>query len=141
MSGIDGDRREQRLYGLCIKGSDVRACGGPQRTHVHHTNRLCNEPGNEIIPPAIVLSFYESVDSSGELDEHFARRAAIRSRIFDAVFDLLQEACDAHFDEFVQIARSDSEKFHALEERILGVARFFQYALVELQPGKMAIQK
>jgi hypothetical protein len=81
------------------------------------------------------------MDSSGELDEHFAGCAAIRAQIFDAVFDLLQKACDAHFDEFVQIARSDSEKFHALEERILGVARFFQYALVELQPGKMTIQK
>ena len=57
-----------------------------------------------------------------------------------AVLDLLQKAGDANFDEFVEIARRDGEKFHALEDRIARIARFFQHALVELQPGDVPVE-
>ena len=107
MSRINGDRREQRLHGFCIKIADVRACSGPQGTHVNHTNRLGNEPANEIFPPAIILSFYECMGSNGKFGEYFARRAAIGAEVFDAVFDLLQKPRDSDFDEFVEIACCD----------------------------------
>ena len=52
---------------------------------------------------------------------------------------LLHQTRQAHFDEFVQIADGDGEKFHAFQERVALVARFFQDTLIELHPGEVAI--
>ena len=58
------------------------------------------------------------MDSRGQFLENFAGRAAVGARLAIAVFDLLQHACQADFDELVQIAGGDGEKFHPLEQRI-----------------------
>ena len=68
------------------------------------------------------------------------RASCRRARLALAVFHLLQKTGDANFDEFVQVARRDREKLHALEHGIARVVRFFQHSLVELQPGEMAVE-
>ena len=141
MGGINGDRCEQRLRSFCVKILNLYARGGPERAHRNYANRFREKKPDEIFAPAIVLSSYKFVDSSSKFAKHFARRAAIGAGVLDAVLHLLQKTSDAHFDKFVEIACGDGEEFHALEERVFCVACFFEDALVELQPGKMAIQK
>src|ERR1700726_524093 len=108
---------------------------------MNDTNSFSEKRGDEIFAPAIVLGVYKFMRSGRELGEHLAGCTAIGTRVPDTMLHLLQKTGDTHFDEFVQIARGDGEKFYALEQRILGILRFFEDALVELQPGKMTIQK
>jgi hypothetical protein len=45
---------------------------------------------------------------------------------------LLQNSGHPHFDELIQIAGRDREKFQAFQKRIVLVARLFEHAFVEL---------
>jgi hypothetical protein len=53
----------------------------------------------------------------------------------------LQQTRDAHFNEFVQVAGRDGQELGALEYRILRVESLLQYPVIELQPGKMAVEE
>jgi hypothetical protein len=53
----------------------------------------------------------------------------------------LQNSGNSHLDKFIEIAGRDRQKFEPLEKRIILVTSLFQHALVELQPGKMPIEK
>jgi hypothetical protein len=54
---------------------------------------------------------------------------------------LLQEPREAHFDELIQIARTDPQELHPLEQRIAAIECFLQYAMIELQPREMAVEE
>ena len=79
--------------------------------------------------------------SAAKLREHFAWRKPVGPGFAAALLGLLQQPGDAHFHEFVEIAGGDGQKLHAFEKGIRGVEGLFQHAAVELQPGKMAIEK
>ena len=81
------------------------------------------------------------MDFRGELGEGLFRNAAVRIGLAISVLRLLHQARESHLDEFVQVARGDAEKFHALEQRIAGIARLFENPLVKLHPGKVAIEE
>ena len=141
MRRIDCHRREQRLDRLRVEILDVLARVGPQLAEAEHANRFCGQRRNQFVAPAIVLIFDESVNPGGQLGEHFFGNAAVGARLAVAVLDLLQHAGDANLDELVQVAGGDREKLHALEQRIGRVAGLFENALVELQPGEMAVEE
>ena len=141
MRGIDRDRREQRRDGLYEKLFDVLAGCGPKLFEIAHVDRFVRQRGNEFFAPASVLFRHELVNSLHQLGENFFLRAAVGAGVAISLLDLLQEAGEANFDELVEIARGDGQEFHALEERIRGIARFFEHALVELQPREVAIQR
>ena len=81
------------------------------------------------------------MDVRRELREHLARRQAVGPGLAFALFGLLQQAGQADFHEFVQIAGGDGQKFHALEKGIVGVERLFQHPAIELHPGKVPVEK
>src|SRR5450631_1707414 len=58
-----------------------------------------------------------------------------------AVFELLQQAADPDFKEFVQVAGGDGEKFYALKQRITEVSSLFEHAPIKLQPRCFAVQE
>ena len=64
----------------------------------------------------------------------------VRADVLRAVLDLLQEAGHPDFHEFVQIVRGDGQKLHSLQQRIAGIARLFQDALVEGHPLQVAVE-
>ena len=72
--------------------------------------------------------------------EFLLGRVAVRTALAGTVFDALQKTGNAHFDELIEIVGGDGEKLHALQERIGGIARFFQNAAVKLKPLHMAVQ-
>ena len=51
----------------------------------------------------------------------------------------VEQAPDAHHEEFIEVAREDFDELHALEERHGLVRRFVEHALVETQPRKLAV--
>src|ERR1035438_5920074 len=66
---------------------------------------------------------------------------AIGSHGVVAVFELLQQATDPDFEELVQIAGGDSQKFHAFEQWIAEISSLFEHAPIEFQPRCFAVQK
>ena len=93
------------------------------------------------VVPAGVLGLDEVRQKDGEAIETLLRREAAfvrRLRLADAVFDALQDAGDTNFDELVEIASGDGEELYALKQRVGGILRFFEDALVEVQPGFVA---
>ena len=141
MRGIDRDRREQRRNGLHEKLFDVFAGLGPKLIEIADADRFIGKRGDKFFAPAVVLVLHERVDPLDQLGENFVLRAAVGAGVAVSLLDLLQEAGEADLDELVEIARGDGQEFHALEERIRRIARFFENALVELQPREVAIQE
>ena len=58
-----------------------------------------------------------------------------------AVFDLLQQAADPDFKEFIQVAGGNGQKLHAFEQRIAKISRFFKHAPIEFQPRCFAVKE
>ena len=50
------------------------------------------------------------------------------------------EAGDADHEEFVEVVGRDRQEAHALEQRVLGVARLLEHAAVEGQPAQLAVE-
>ena len=64
---------------------------------------------------------------------------AVDRHLFDAGAELLQDGRDAHHEELVEIGAGDGEELDALEQRMRGVLRLRQHALVERQPAQLSI--
>jgi hypothetical protein len=58
-----------------------------------------------------------------------------------SLLGLLKKTRDAHFYEFVKVARGDPEEPYSFKKRIVRVERFFEDAVVELHPGKVAVEE
>ena len=55
--------------------------------------------------------------------------------------DLCDQTCDAHFEEFVQIAADNAQIFQPLEQRYSRVFRLGQNTAVEGEHGEFAVQE
>ncbi len=141
VGGIHGHGREKRFDRLRVEIFDVLASFGAQIAASENANRFGVERGNEIVAPAFVLLVHEIVDFRGEVGKRLLRNAAVSTRLAISVLHLLHQAGEAHFDEFVQVARGDAQKLYALEQRIAGIARLFEDPLVELHPGQVTIEE
>ncbi len=71
--------------------------------------------------------------------ELLLRVVSVRRDVFDLFANLLQRRRDANHEELVEIRAGDREELHTLEQRVRGVARLCQNALVELQPTELAV--
>ena len=85
---------------------------------------------------------------AGQVGDHlvdllqlFGGREAVIARRRHAGSDLADQAGDADHVEFVEIGCRDRKKPHPLQKRMVDVFGFLQHALVELQPGQLAIVK
>ena len=68
------------------------------------------------------------------------RRQAADVVMVDAALDEVLEAGDADHEEFVEVGAADGDEAQALEQRVVLARRLAQHALVEAQPGALAIQ-
>jgi hypothetical protein len=72
------------------------------------------------------------------------RRGFVRGQGIDAAadhiaFDLLLDAGDADFEKLIEVGAGDAKKLHPLEQRIAGIQRFIQDALIKLQPAQLPV--
>ena len=101
------------------------------------------------LAPALSLGAIGIITMSGAPESHlgilsreFQTPCVMTAGLVDSTSRYVPgETGDAHFDKFVEIACRDCEKFHAFEQGIIRIKRLFENALVELQPGKMAIEE
>ena len=73
--------------------------------------------------------------------EHLARHQAAGGPHRDAGGDPPLEAGDPHHEELVEVAREDRQELGALEQRQLAVLGELEDALVEGEPGQLAVQE
>ena len=64
-----------------------------------------------------------------------------RLRSDRVAFDLLFQSGDPHLEEFIEIGADDAEELQPFQQRIGGVQRLVEHALVEFQPAQLAIEK
>ena len=86
----------------------------------------------------------EAVDVFGEGVEALLFGKAVivvAAGLVVAVFNALQNACDADLNEFVEVGRGDGEELDAFEEWVGFVLRFFEHATIEEEPGFVTIEE
>ena len=66
--------------------------------------------------------------------------APVGPGVLDARVDLVAQAGDAHHVVLVEVRRVDRAELHALQQRDPLVLGQLQHALVEVQPGQLAVE-
>src|ERR1041385_461891 len=66
---------------------------------------------------------------------------SIRRQLTQLCRDLLPQPRHADLKELIQIGREDRKKLYALEQRGPAVSRFLEHPAVELEPGKLPVEK
>jgi hypothetical protein len=89
--------------------------------------------------PALVLLSDEFMHFLGDCVPLFYQRQSIGAGFGVAIFHLLHQTGDPHFEKFVQIVGADREKLQAFQQRAAFILRFFKHAMVELKPRKLAV--
>ena len=155
---IDSDRFE--MYGKGRPGptasgvSTGKICSANSRSiassssasstrHVDHPDAVLGERGAHARPPtarecrraqlARALGRCARASRAGESPSAPAR--------VDAGVHLVVQAGHAHHEELVEVGRVDREELHALEQRRALVLGQLEHALVELEPGQLAVRR
>ena len=129
MRRINRHRRQQRLDPLRVEIFDVLARLRAQLFQAEHANGFFRERRNEFRRSSIRIVGSRIREFSRRVLRAHLPEAAVGSRLALSMLHLLQQAGDAHFHELVQVARRNREEFHALEQGIARVVRFFQNSL------------
>jgi hypothetical protein len=72
--------------------------------------------------------------------ELFCWRQSVGAGKLISMFHLLEKSSYAHFNEFIEIAGGDGQELNSLQKRIPFILGLFEDALVEGQPGLVAIE-
>ena len=120
MRRVDGDGREQRIDLALIKCGGILLLPSVIASCMQHANPSRVQSGQQLLVPAAVLALDKRAHLRGVARRGSAPASPVRADLVVAVFNTLQEAGDADFDKFVEIAGGDGQKLHALEQRILG---------------------
>ncbi len=76
-----------------------------------------------------------------DLGELLRRRAAVGRDRGDAGLGLADQAGDAHRIELVQVGGADRDEAQPFQQRMARVLRLLQHAVVEVEPGQLAVDE
>jgi hypothetical protein len=96
--------------------------------------------GELLLPDAILLGA-ERVHLVTDGRELLDGGHAVGLRLGDPTEDLLLQPGDADHEELVEVRRDDADELEPLVEGQGGVARLLEHALVEGQPGQLAVEE
>jgi hypothetical protein len=86
-----------------------------------------------------VLTVNMAVDQLADPRQRLMRLQTVGTGLFTGEGDLLLQAGDADFKEFIEVAGEDQQELQAFQQRIGLVQRLFQHADVELQLRELAV--
>ena len=138
MRRIGGDRRQDRENVRQEKLLEPGALTGGHFVALQHVDAGAGEFRLDRLPDGLLVGH----ETSGELVDRsklLHRRQAVLRQRRDAGANLAVHAGGANHVEFIEIGGGNREKSQALEQWMLLVAGFFQNAMIELQPGQLAI--
>ena len=76
----------------------------------------------------------------GDRGQLLRRGQPVGRSLLDVLHLLSLEPRDADHEEFVEIVARDRQEAQPFEQRMRGIARFFQHAAVERQPAQLAVE-
>ena len=88
-----------------------------------------------------LLVAHQLAAAPGDGGQLLGRRQAVGAGDGDAGPDLAAQAGDAHHVEFVEVVGGDRQEAQPLEQRVVRVAGLVQHALIEGEPGQLAIDE
>src|SRR6266567_5679973 len=118
MRGTYGYRSQQRVQFAFAIFVDVSEHVVVQLVDTQDANALLRQLRPQLLIPTGVLFFDELVRQAVEQLPLLDHRQAVGRGGVIAVFQLLQEAADANFKKFIEIAGRDRQKFNPFQERI-----------------------
>ncbi|MNO27009.1 hypothetical protein D3C76_168750 [compost metagenome] len=86
-----------------------------------------------------VLTVNVTVNQLADPRQRLMRLQAVSTGLFTGEGNLLLQAGDANFKEFVKVAGENQQELQAFQQRIGLVQRLFQHADVELQLRKLTV--
>ncbi len=138
--GIDGDRGQDRQ----ILGHELAV--EPHALHLGQIRRLDDVdalPGQQTLQlhPVLLLVADEHAREAVDLGELLAGGEPVLALLRHARRDLPIEACCTDHVELVEVGRGDRQEAQPLEQRVVHVRGFFQYAAIELEPRQLAVDE
>src|SRR5215467_9842813 len=139
MRGINGHRRKQQVelaFAIFLhEGASVFI----ELMQTEHADSLPRQLGAQALVPATVLFGNKPVHFLRDQIAFFRQGEAVGAGFGIAIFNLLHQAGDADFKEFVEVAGADRKKLEPLEQRVVRILRLFEHTAVELEPGKFTV--
>src|SRR2546421_675375 len=142
MTGVDGERRQDRIDAGAEQGVNVAPLGVVQVLEPHPLDPAGGQPRQHVGSENAVLLGDEFVHPAFDGGELLGGREPVRPVVLrlDPGIHLLLQAGHPDLEELVQVGAEDREEFEALEPGVRRVGRLFQHAGVELEPGELPVQ-
>jgi hypothetical protein len=106
---------------------------------VHHADPVLGERRADALLPLERVAPAERAHPLGHLLDGLRGGEPIRLAVVDPGVHLVVEAGHTHHVELVQVRGVDRQELHPLEQRDALVLGQLQHALVELEPGELAV--
>ena len=140
MSRIDRERRQDREYVAHEVGFEPVPVLLRERAAVHEVDAGPAKLRLQA-PPAGLLAAHQAPGAAVDCLQLLRRRQPIGARRADAGGLLALQPGDAHHVELVQVLGGDRQETQTLQKRVGRVRRLFQHALVEGEPGHLAVDE
>ncbi len=136
--GVEGERREHRedlLGKVCVES---RLLGGVERSVVDDVDAGGVELRAQLAEAGARL-LHEVPGALLDQRQELLRGVPVRRDLHDAGVDLLAQTGDADHEELAEDGAEDADELHALEQRVVDVARLVHDALEEIEHAELAV--
>ncbi len=140
MRRIDRHRRQDREYLVQEIAVEPGLLGAGQLARIDHGDAGLAQQLAQFAPMGLLVA-HQLAAAAGDGGQLLGRRQAVGAGDGNAGPDLAAQAGDPHHVEFVEVVGGDREEAQPLEQRMVGVAGFVQHALIEGEPGQLAIDE
>ena len=137
--GIDAHRRDDREDLALEELGQPKLLLGVEVRRLDEADAVCRELFKRRLEAAVDVAHLVVRDAADGVHLSLRRQAA-DVVVLDAALDEVFEAGDADHEELVEVGAADGDEAQALEQGIVLAGGFAQHALVEAQPGALAIQ-
>ncbi len=140
MRRIDRERRQHGKDLLAEMGVEPDAVGIGELVGLDDRDAGLAQLGADR-PPHQLLVGDQGFRHLVDLGELLRRGEAVGALGRDALLDHVFEARNADHEELVEVGGGDRQEAQALEQRVAAVARLFEDAAVEGEPGQLAVDE
>ena len=140
MGRVDGDRRdcqEDVIDEMGFERGAVRLAPVGARDD---DDSLLRQPEAKFAPDRRLVGGHVP-RLAADLGQKLGRRQAVEGRRRDARLDLLDDARNAHHEEFVEIIGRNRQEAQAFEQRVALVQGFFEHPAIKSQPRQFAVDE
>ena len=142
-NGCEGStrhRRKHRRHTPIVEILCKLLCFCVEFRKPQHPYRLFCQLRQQLVVQRLVLVADQGVHFARHQRQFFFCRETIGTALSRTVLDSLQKTRNTHFHEFIKIIRGNRQEFHAFQQWVSWIARFFQHSPVEVKPLHMAVQ-